>query len=532
MIVCFSSHICAQKSNLNQLEHTRALIRQNPDAAFLQIKRLLNEALDEGDDYMAAICYEQIGEVYYNQAAYSQALDNYYKADKLFRKAGHQPELAGTLIKIGETYYYNRQYTVSLEIFLEGRAIYEGLGDRKGLANSYGHIGQTYEKTGNYEEATRFQNLALRELEHANDRTGMAKIYENIGSIYEDKLQLDSALHYFRLALELNAGNNDPMAQIEVINNLGDVYRKTGSYKEALQETHRAARLAEKMNEQYQLASAYRDLSKTFNLMGRYDSAYHYSEAGREIHFGIFSEDNKKQLTILQTLFELEQKDDAITQFKKDRNVYGILTLGAILIIILLVSLGISIISRQRLKLKNAQQLNEQNNRLYEAREKVMETDLRNKRLKEENLEGELELKSKELTSHTLHLIQKNQLLDALKTKLHLMVKDDKRDQRKELKQLINLISLNSNQDKNWEDFRIVFERVHEHFFDGLKKHCDLLTPADFRLAALLKMNLGSADIATMLGISQDSLRISRYRLRKKLNLEAGESLGGFIQRL
>ncbi len=55
---------------------------------------------------------------------------------------------------------------------------------------------------------------------------------------------------------------------------------------------------------------------------------------------------------------------------------------------------------------------------------------------------------------------------------------------------------------------------------------------ADMRLLALLKMNLGSADISTMLGISQDSLRIARYRLRKKLNLDEGESLIGFLQKI
>jgi hypothetical protein len=147
-------------------------------------------------------------------------------------------------------------------------------------------------------------------------------------------------------------------------------------------------------------------------------------------------------------------------------------------------------------------------------------------------MEGDLELKSKELTSHTLHLIQKNQLLEELKSKLGEMIKDDKRDQRKELKQLINLITFNNNQEKNWDDFRIVFERVHDNFFERLKKHSRALTASELRLVALLKMNLSSSDIATMLGISQDSLRISRYRLRKKLNLEEGENLSAFLQKL
>ena len=295
--------------------------------------------------------------------------------------------------------------------------------------------------------------------------------------------------------------------KIEIINNIGDVYRKKGRFREAMSYTLKAAQMARDMNEQYQLASAYRDLSKTFDLQGKYDSAYHYSEAGRDIFLTIFSEDNKKQLLLLQTLFEIEQKDNAILQFEKDKKTNTVLIIAAVMIILLILCLAITIISRQRLKLI-----------LYESQKKAMGDDL--------------ELKSKELTSHTLHLIQKNQLLDQLKSKLTEMIKDDKRDQRKELKQVINLITINSNQEKNWDDFRIIFERVHENFFESLKKHTTALTSSELRLVALLKMNLSSADIATMLGISQDSLRIARYRLRKKLNLEEGENLSAFIQRL
>ena len=58
------------------------------------------------------------------------------------------------------------------------------------------------------------------------------------------------------------------------------------------------------------------------------------------------------------------------------------------------------------------------------------------------------------------------------------------------------------------------------------------VTGNDLRLIALIKVNLSSKDIATLLGISPDSLRVSRYRLRKKLNLEQGESLTAFVQSL
>ncbi|WP_162304854.1 tetratricopeptide repeat protein [Sphingobacterium olei] len=524
--------IFAQRGLSSYSVSPKESIRQNPDLAFKQIKRNLNDALEEGNYPLAAVCYRQIGELYYYQAAYLQALDNFYKAESLFRKHEQTLELANTWIKIGETNFYNKQYVVSLEAFQQALSLYTSVDNNNGMADALAHIGQVHEKTENLQEAKRHQYLALDHLRDGADQALIAKIYENIGSIYEDKFQLDSALLFFKKALDIINEQEDKMAKIEIINNLGDIFRKTGDYKTALEYTRQATSLAKDMKEYYQLASSHRDLAKTFSLMGRYDSAYHHSEAGREIHAEIFSEDMTKQLTVLQTLFELEQKDDAIVQYQRERKIHYVMLLSGIAIVLLLIFLGISVISRQKLKITNGKRLHEQNQILYETQKRAMETDLNNKKLKEDNLRNELELKSKELTSHTLHLIQKNQLLDELKEKLNAVVKSDKRDQRKELKHIINLIQLNHNQDKNWDDFRIVFERVHEHFFDGLKEYSDALTSSDFRLAALLKMNLSSPDISTMLGISQDSLRIARYRLRKKLNLPEGESLATFIQRL
>ncbi|MEI9807448.1 MAG: hypothetical protein WDO16_05940 [Bacteroidota bacterium] len=161
-----------------------------------------------------------------------------------------------------------------------------------------------------------------------------------------------------------------------------------------------------------------------------------------------------------------------------------------------------------------------------------MQAELRNKYLEEEKLRSSLEVRSKELSAHTLHLIQKNQLLEELRTKLNEIVADDKRDQKKQLKQLTQKISMSFSQDNYWDDFRAIFDQVHQTFFTNLKQYADSFTPAELRLVALLRMNLSSADIATLLGISQDSLRVARYRLRKKLNIAEGESLTAFIQRL
>lgn len=100
------------------------------------------------------------------------------------------------------------------------------------------------------------------------------------------------------------------------------------------------------------------------------------------------------------------------------------------------------------------------------------------------------------------------------------------------MQQLIHLINLNFNHDQYWNEFQETFGQVHQQFFDNLKKYNEDLTGNDLRLLSLIKLNLASGDIATLLGISPDSLRVSRYRLKKKLSLETGDSLTAFVQGL
>ena len=55
------------------------------------------------------------------------------------------------------------------------------------------------------------------------------------------------------------------------------------------------------------------------------------------------------------------------------------------------------------------------------------------------------------------------------------------------------------------------------------------LTPSDVKLAAYLRMNLSTKEIAHLLNITNRSVELKRYRLRKKMNLETEINLGEFM---
>lgn len=503
-----------------------------PDSTFLELKDAYNRAVEKKEPLAAARCLAQMGQICLHLGHFPQALDYHLQASDIFRKEGAQPQLAANLNNIGMLYYYNKQPELSRRQYEEALAIFRQLNDETGVALTYGKIGHLYEKQQRYDSAFLYQRRALATSLSANDKPGMSKIYENIGSIYEDLARYDSASFYFNKALDLSIQGGEKLNRIEILNNLGDVYRKTGQYPEALFQTRRALLLALELREQRQLSGAYRDLAKAHHLAGNNDSAFYYLELSRQYLLGTYSDENSKQVALLQTVYDIEKKNNEIERLQNARKTNRIITAAIIIVILLLVAMSILIISRQRLKLRNEQILRQQHRQIFETEKELMEAALQNKQLQEGKLKEELEVRSKELTTHTLHLIQKNQLLEELRLRLDEMVKDDKRDQKKQLKQLLGQINHSFNHDQYWVDFRNIFEQVHQTFFDNLKKYCDTLTSNDLRVVALLKMNMESQDIATLLGISQDSLRVVRYRLRKKLNLQQGESLTAFIQSL
>jgi tetratricopeptide (TPR) repeat protein len=497
----------------------------NPDADYVKIRRSLDLSLKNGDPDKAALCYQQIGDILFEEGAMSQALSYYHKADGYFTKQTNEINLGNNLNKIGRIYFKNRRNATALSNFRQALSLFKIKGHHKGIAESYGYISQVYEQTGAYDSSYFYQELALSEYRGLNDQNQIAYTYSRLGSIYEDQGKFQTALKYFLKAGKIYGERPVSIEMAALLNNIGDTYRKLGYYQQALMFTKKAETMAAQLHDNRQLSSAHRDLSKTFEQLGRYDSAYHYSEKSRIAYSKSYNTDSEKQLNLIQTIFDVQRKDNEILQLENKNRVSEIVTFSISIISVLATFLGISLLSRQRLKIKNSKAL-------YETSQKSMELELHNKQLHEDALKAELELRSKELTSITLHMIKKNEVLEELKNKLATIVKDDKRDQRKELKQLLELIEFNSNQDKSWEDFRIVFEYVHKDFFEKLMKHSGLLTTTDLRFLALLKMNLNSADIATMLAVSQTSLRTTRYRLRKKLQLPEDASLPNFVHNL
>jgi len=495
----------------HELENTLTLSLRYPDSAFLILKRLHQNAVVANDRKTIGVCLQQMGKISYDQGHYAQSLDYHLQAEKIFRQLDDQKLLADNFNDLGSVYYQNIDRKSSRRQYNEALQLFKRLRNHSGLGETYGNIGHLHEKEQRYDSAFFYQQLALIEYRKADNRPGMAKIYENLGSIHEDLVRYDSAMHYFDLSLQLYRESNNEVSSIEVVNNIGDVLRKQGRYRDGLNYSRKALSMSVKTGNEYQQASAYRDIARAFNLLNQNDSAFHYLELSRKHLLQIYSKQNNKQMSFLQIIYNMDKKNDEIAALENNRKLNIIIGIAVVIVVMLLVVLGLVTISRQRFKLRESTAIAEKNAQLHEAQKE------------------QLELKSKELTTHTLQVIQHNQFLENMRTKIAEMVKEEKRDHKKQLQELMKQIGQHINHDQQWKDFTGIFEQLHQSFFDNLKAHCEDLTVNDIRLIALLKMNMSSKDMAAIFGISQDSLRVARYRLRKKLKIAEGDNLASFV---
>lgn len=499
-----------------------------PDAELLILKQKHQRALDRDDRRAAGLCLQQMGKLCFNQGHYSMGLDFYQKADRMFVAIGDKELIGNNLTELGTLFYYNRQEAQAFDIYKRALALYRASFNKKGIADVFGKIGHLYEKKQHYDSAFFYQRRALSLYEQASYPDGAASIFENLGSIHEDLANYDSAAFYFNKSLAIYRLRRNQNALIEVVNNLGDLKRKTGNFKEAIALSRVAWKGAQQHKNLYQLASCSKDLALAYKLAGDPDSAFHFMELARKCSLELYSTEAIKQTSFLQVLYDIDQKSDEIAKLESTRKINYIIAGASVLVLLLIMILAMVIISRQRLKIKDQNALARQK----EAEHELVQLDLKNRSLEEENLKKELHLRTRELSNHTLSQVKSNQLLEELRTSLQAMIKDDKRDQKRQMQQLVSRINESFNNESNWLEFSRIFEQVHQSFFDKLKTASSDLTSADMRLIALMKMNLSSADISTLLGISQDSLRVSRYRLRKKLRMPQGDNLSAFIQSL
>jgi len=166
--------------------------------------------------------------------------------------------------------------------------------------------------------------------------------------------------------------------------------------------------------------------------------------------------------------------------------------------------------------------------RIRQAQVNKLEKDILE--LEKDKLEIELKEKDKRLAFITMNGVKRNNLMNELKQEIQEAEKyDQSREARQTIKKVIKKIEGELANNEDWEIFERYFNVVFGGLLERLAVRYPQLSQGDLKLLAYLKLNLNNKEIANLLNISYRSVEMAKYRLRKKLNLEANDNFSAIL---
>lgn len=166
-----------------------------------------------------------------------------------------------------------------------------------------------------------------------------------------------------------------------------------------------------------------------------------------------------------------------------------------------------------------------------EIQKQKQEADRQRTIVEEKNKEIARQLSDTEasLSNLTLQMIQRFHAYGELELELKKLAEtsDAKKYQR-----AFSLITMNKSLDKEWEQFNFYFNGIYKDFNNKLREQSEQLSNYDLRMCALIKMGLENREIAMLLNIEVSSVKMAKYRLKKKFNIDESVSLQAYFETL
>lgn len=174
------------------------------------------------------------------------------------------------------------------------------------------------------------------------------------------------------------------------------------------------------------------------------------------------------------------------------------------------------------------EKFNEEQKRLEELHQlKIEKSEKEIIKLQNEKLANEVKFKNRELVDATIHLVERSDALGKVKDELQKLYK--KTEGNHDVKQTLQLLKNVEKNNSSWEQFATHFNEVNNDSLRKLKNQFPVLTNTDLKVCAYLQLNLSSKEIAQLMNISVRGVEISRYRLRKKLQIPTEQTLNNFL---
>lgn len=513
-------------------------------------------AEDLEDSKISGLIHAQLGDIAFLKDSLSKAEFHYQIAIPLLEEAEEIHRLIKVFLNLGNRFVEKGNYPEAMNYYLQGLSTSQENHDSTYLPNFYNNLGVVYINLSDHRKALEYYAKALPLFEKVNDTMNIAGATTNIGSIYIHFEEYQIARQYYEKGYEIFKSISLIGGQAHALFKLGLLDMKESKYDDALNKLFESKKLQEIKNvestgsksmflaetninigiiyyladdlsgsEEYLLigfhaakeggqsglismASEY--LSKLYKDKKQFEKSLSYHELYKKYSDSSFNEENIRKLTQLELQHQFDTRMRAadlerITEEQKQKRLLWIYitTIVGLFMVIIIVALLLKLEKKKKSAIE----------------------------LEHGLLVEKLDHTNKELTTYVMYLLKKNEFILTIIEKLKKARLDAKAENKKIIAELIT--ELQSNTDTiSWDEFEVRFQQVHTEFYLRLSQRYPDLSPNEIRLCAFFKLNMTTKEIAALTYQSLNSIKVARYRLRKKLQLEKDENLVAFLAQI
>jgi len=382
--------------------------------------------------------------------------------------------------------------------------------DSQYIAITMEQLAINYSDLGDYDKTNRLYTEAIPLIEKYCKPRSMAIALINYGVSLEEQGEIEKAIHNYKEALVIAEKHQYGYEVVLAKINLAMLHSKDGDLDLAIKLFHESEKANKKNGWDYHQIYTYEGLSSTFDKKGLVDSAFYYYQKYHILEDSIMGTQIQNQLNQLETESVEQKKNIEILSLKEKTLTYKqklkSIIIGALVVFTLISWLAWYAFHKNR---KSQLMLTSNRNALKEMTtllaRKNSELQAKSEALKKEENPREDVIPPNEESQNVI--LEEPTALDNIDYyDMTILTEDD------------------------WTSFKALFNKSYPNYLQKIRGSFPNISPAEERLFIFIKVGLSTQESANILGIKPETIKKTRYRLRKKLGLEKDDNINTFIQ--
>ncbi len=499
------------------------------DSSFLLCHKALSFAQEHKNQRVSGKIKTVLANYHLAKNEFDDANKCLMEALLILEKHGTKKDIANVLNGFGLLYYDLKEPDKAIGYYNRVIQLSKQPGQKRQESVAYLNISNCYRLRQDFNLTLQYLNKALAGFRILNDSVFIMMCNMNLGIVSVDQGNKDNGLYYYFKVMDFSRRRDQKVLLAHTLFNIANVYNSNDNAELARKYFLESMKVYTSISNKNGEKSVLLELSKIEQKRNNWKQAFTYYDHYIRIKDSVINADLLKNINDLQWKYDFQKKENETMAIKKKYELkqretiiliisFISFTLVALMFVALIRLRNKNLIKADKLKQLQITHLHEKN----DADEKI-------NNLEKLRLKAEIEAKNKELTTSSLQLITKNEILGNVSGIAESYYKKKAVNDECYTK-LKNILKENLNQERDWEHFKRLFEEVHKDFFSNLKLNCPEITENELRLCAYLKINLQNKEIAKLLNVTPDSLKTLRYRIRKKLSLEKEAVLEEYIR--